>query len=571
MVLVVIALAAAWVGLGTRLAFLHLGPNESIRSRIEQIRRVEEQILVGRGRILDCHGNLLALDLSVKNVCADPKTILDNGHLRFVGAQLARLLQMDPAMVFARLNRPDRRFEYIKKFVQDDTIEQLERMQLKGVFFEDASARYYPKGSMFCHVVGFSNLEGIGSAGTELKMDSYLQGRPGLLVSEKDGRRVEIYNRRSIDVAPQEGADVYLTVDQNLQYIVEKALDTTLAENQAKGAWAIVERVRTGEILAMACRPAYEPNDYRSATADSLLNRAIGYVYEPGSTFKVATIAAALNEKTVTPDQVFDCENGLWYYAGRPLKDYHPCGLLSVADVLKKSSNIGAAKIAITLGERRLEEYLRAFGFGRTTGIDLPGEEAGILYDRSKWSALSISRIPMGQGVGVTSIQMLNALCAIANDGTMMKPTIVQRIVDAHGRTIREFVPEVAGKPIRTDTARLMQKLLVRVTEEGGTGTKARVDGYTVGGKTGTAQKAVAGGYSDELNIASFMGFIPAEDPELAIIVVVDEPKLIHTGGQVAAPAFREIASQAVRYLDIPPAGADNTMALNQKSPVKRP
>lgn len=567
MVLVVLVLATAWVGLGARLLMLHLGPNEGLRSRIEQIRSVVQEIPVGRGRVLDCHGNILALNLAVKNVCVDPMLIASNGHANAVGTYLARLLQMDPAMVFARLNRPGRRYECLKKFVQEDTTDQIKRLQLKGVFFEDASARYYPKGSMFCHVVGFANLEGVGSAGVEQRFDSYLRGHSGLRISEKDGKSREVYGRRSLDIEPQQGVDVYLTLDQNMQYIVEKALDAAVETHHAKGAWAIVERVKTGEILAIASRPAYDPNLYRTAPLNSVLDRAIGYVYEPGSIFKVGVIAAALNEGTVEPDEIFDCENGMWIFQRRPLRDYHPYGRLSVADILKKSSNIGAAKVALTLGERRLEQYLRAFGIGRISGIELPGEEAGILHDRSKWSALSISRIPIGQGVSVTSIQMLNMLCAVANNGFLMKPTIIQRMVDAEGRTVMEFAPEVVARPIREDTARLMQKLLSRVTEPGGTGTKGRVPGYTVAGKTGTAQKAIAGGYSDSANMASFMGFLPAENPELAIIVTVDEPQPLHTGGLVAGPVFREIAEQAVRYLDIPPAGPETSVAELEKEP----
>ena len=553
MLLVVVVLALVWVGLGTRLAYLHLGPNERLRTRIADIRKVEQQILVGRGRVLDTHGNILALDLAVKNICADPKVILENGHLQFIGSRLAYLLQLDPAVVMARLNRPNRRYECIKKLVPDDTARQIARMQLRGVFFEDASARYYPQGSLFAHVVGFSNLEGVGSAGVEQRMDSNLRGRPGLRISEQDGRRVEVYTRRSLEIAPQEGADVYLTLDQNLQYIVDKALDAAMEQHSAKGAWVIIERVKTGEILAMASRPVYDPNAYRTADESQMLNRTIGYVYEPGSTFKVGVIAAALNEGRVRPEDVFDCENGMWIYQGRALKDFHPYGRLNVADILKKSSNIGAAKVALKLGERDLERYLRDFGIGRPTGIELPGEEGGILRDRSKWSSLSISRIPMGHEVGVTSLQMVNLLCCIANNGFLMKPSVIRRAVDAHGRTIMEFTPEVLSHPIREDTARLMQKLLARVTEEGGTGTRARVPGYTVGGKTGTAQKAIPGGYSDSANIASFMGFLPAENPEIAIVVVVDEPQPLHTGGVVAGPIFAEIASQAVRYLDIPP------------------
>ena len=560
MLLVVVVLGLAWVGLGARLAVLHLGSNERLRSRVADIRKVEQQILVGRGRVLDTHGNILALDLAVKNICADPKTIIENGHLQFIGSRLAYLLQLDPAVVMARLNRPNRRFEYIKKLVPDDTARQIAKMQLRGIFFEDASARYYPQSSLFAHVVGFSNLEGIGSSGVELRMDSYLRGRPGLRISEQDGRRVELYDRRSLEIAPQEGADVYLMLDQNLQYIVEKALDAAMEQHSAKGAWVIIERVKTGEILAMASRPTYDPNAYRTAGETQMLNRAIGYVYEPGSTFKVGVIAAALNEGAVRPGDVFDCENGTWIFQGRALKDFHPYGRLNVADILKKSSNIGAAKVALKLGERNLERYLREFGVGRPAGIDLPGEEGGILHNRSKWTSLSISRIPMGHEVGVTSLQMVNMLCSIANDGFLMKPSVIKRVVDAHGRTIMEFTPEVVSRPIREDTSKLMRTLLSRVTEDGGTGTRARVPGYTVAGKTGTAQKAIPGGYSDSANIASFMGFLPAENPEIAMIVVVDEPQPLHTGGVVSGPIFAEIASQAVRYLDIPPSAPESVV-----------
>ena len=311
--------------------------------------------------------------------------------------------------------------------------------------------------------------------------------------------------------------------------------------------------MRTGRILAMACRPAYDLNDYGAVSNDLRLNRAIGYVYEPGSTFKIATIAAALNEHVTEPGTVFDCENGHWLHAGHILRDYHPHGRLCVADVLKVSSNIGAAKIAGLLGEQRMYRYLRDFGVGDRLGVDLPGEEGGILMPPRKWSALSVSRIAMGQGVAVTALQMVNLLCCLGNDGFLMRPYTVDRIVNKDGDVVKRNEPYVLARPVRTETARLMCRMLARVTEEGGTGTKARVPGFTVAGKTGSAQKAVAGGYSDSAHVASFMGMLPAERPEIAIMVVVDEPQPLHTGGQVAAPIFSEIATQVIRYLDIPP------------------
>ena len=557
MVVVTTLLAAVWLGLGSRLCFLHLGPNERIHSKVTSIRKVEQEINGRRGRILDCNGNILALDLAVKNVCVDPKVISENGHQKSIAFYLSKLLRIDQAMVLSKVNRPNRRFEYIKKYVHEDQVDTLKKMQFKGVFFEDVSARYYPQTTLMSHVIGFSNLEGVGSAGIELKWNSYLKGSPGLRVSEKDGHRHELYNRRSLEIEPQDGSDVYVTLDQHVQYMVERALDQAMETHHAKSAWAVVQRVKTGEILALVSRPDYDLNDFRHAKSEQMLNRAIGYVYEPGSTFKMAVVAAALNEGTVTPDDIFDCENGCWFFKGRPLRDYHAYDKLSVRDVIKKSSNIGAAKIALTLGDKRLLAYLKNFGFGSTTGIDLPGEESGILHPLSRWTSISISRIAMGHEVGVTAMQMLNLLCMIGNDGFLMRPMLVKKVVDTQGRTIATFEPEVLARPIREDTAREMCKILGRVTEPGGTGRRARIEGYTVGGKTGTAQKPIPGGYSDDANIASFAGLIPAEQPEIGIVVVVDEPQPLHTGGTVSAPIFQEIASQLVRYLDIPPTGSE--------------
>jgi cell division protein FtsI (penicillin-binding protein 3) len=558
---------ASLAGLGIRLAYLHLDENPALRARIQHTREVEQPLLVGRGRILDRTGKILALDLVVKNVVVDPEVIQEKGAGEQITAHLARLLQLDPAMVASHVNRANRRFEYVTKRVHEDLARQVADLKLDGVFFEDVSARYYPRGSLMGHVIGFSNADGVGSAGIEQRFDKYLKGVPGLRVTEVDGKRREIYTHRGLEIQPQKGADVLLTLDQNLQYAVERALDAAIEAQSAKGAWAIVERVRTGEILAMASRPAYDLNGFRTSEEDARLNRCVGYVYEPGSTFKVAVVAAALNEGVTTPHTIYDCENGVWIYRGKPLRDYHPYGNLATADVIKKSSNIGAAKIAIQLGEQRLYSYLRAFGIGSPTNVELPGEEGGILASPKRWNALSISRIAMGHEVALTSLQMLNLLCAIGNEGFLMRPQIVRKVVAPDGTTIHEPQPEVLSRPIRADTAHLMCKLLTRVTEDGGTATKARIEGFTVAGKTGTAQKPVPGGYSDTANIASFMGLVPAEQPELGIIVVIDEPRKVHTGGQVAAPVFKEIAEQAVRYLDIPPVPEEKAYRFGNEIP----
>ncbi len=554
----------AWAAVMVKLARLHLGDNEERLAKIERIHTRERQILVGRGRIFDRKMSLMALDLAMKHVVVDPDVALGSGHSRFTTLHLARMLQLDPATVADRVNRPGRRFEYIKTFVHVELAQEIDSLGLPGVFFRDASARNYPRGPLAGHVVGFSNLEGVGSAGVEQRFDRYLRGVPGYRITEVDGNKRELRGRRALDLQPQEGADVVLTIDDNVQFFVERALDRAMNDHNAKGAWAIVQHIRTGDILAMASRPAYDPNHYRRSAAQERLNRATGFVYEPGSTFKVAVYAAALNEGLIDPNEIIDCENGRWFHNGRPLNDFHPYGRLTIADSLKKSSNIAAAKVALQLGDARLYTYLREFGVGRKTGINLPGEEGGILNPRSRWSALSVSRIAMGHEVAVTSLQLVSMMSAIGNQGFLMRPRIVHKVVNTRGTVIHEEPVEVLSRPIRGDTAKLMCRLLQRITEPGGTGARAQVAGYSVAGKTGTAEKPIPGGYSREANIASFMGLIPAEDPELSIIVVIDEPQPERTGGRTAAPVFREIAEQAVRYLDIPPPSAQTVTEFEE-------
>ena len=541
-------------GLGARLAFLHLGTHEDYENRVARMRHTERVIPAERGRITDRLGNTLAIDLAVKDVWVDPMVAQEAGHLTFMANHLGRILEIDPAFVLDRMNRERRRFEYLQRNVELDIADQIQRLAFRGIQMDDAMTRQYTQGGLMAHVVGFSNLEGVGSAGVEQSYNNKLRGIPGLQVSERDGRRREMYGRRRIDLPPRRGSDIQLTLDQNLQYIMEDVLRRGIEEYEAKAAWAIMMKVETGEILAMASIPSYDLNEFRQSTEEERRNRAISFNYEPGSTFKAAIIAAAFNEGLVRPEDIIDCENGIWHHRGRPLRDYSPNGRLSVAEVLKKSSNIGTAKIALMMPEAQLESYVRQFGIGRLTGIDLPGEEAGIFHSRNRWSAISVSRIAMGHEVAVTALQLLNSVNAIANDGKLMKPFVVQSISDADGRVLYRAEPEVLSRPIRPEVAVLMRDLLGRVSETGGTGTRAAVEGYRVAGKTGTAQKLRPDGrgYSDRLNVASFVGFMPAEQPVFSMIVVVDEPRNPRTGGAVAAPLFRQIAQPAARYLEIP-------------------
>lgn len=573
--LVVLLVLLALNGLMVRLGYLHcrLGKGGDRNARIIEARHMETDLLVARGKIFDCRGNTLALDVVKKEICADPSRILSNNCAKTVADAVARTLNVRPAPIYERLNQPDRHFVYLGGFgrpIEAEPAARLESLKLPGVFTREMMVRSYPRGQSLCHVLGYVNfdLTRSGSAGIEQRWNRYLHGVNGLLISELDGRRRELYDRRVLEVKPRAGADVTLTIDHYVQYVVERALENAVRENHATAAWAIAERVTTGEILAMASCPGYDPNNFRNASPEWMRNRCISVVYEPGSTFKMAVVAAALNEQVVTSSQVFDCENGTWIYNKRPLRDFHPYGLLSVADIIKKSSNIGAAKISLRLGEQKLYQYLQAFGIGRATGIELPGEESGLLHPPAQWTSLSVTRIAIGHEVAVTALQMLQVLCALGNEGLMMKPYIVRQVVAPDGQILFQQQPRPVGRPVRAETAQEMKRLLARVTEEGGTGQRAQVDGYSVAGKTGTAQKAIPGGYSDTLNMASFTGFIPVENPQLAIIIVLDEPKgAMHTGGVVAGPVFREIAAEVVRYLDVPPSAPAVAAGTQEQKP----
>ena len=336
-----------------------------------------------------------------------------------------------------------------------------------------------------------------------------------------------------------EGTDIELTLDNDIQKHVEQILDEAMTNFHSQAAWAIVEEVRTGAILAMASLPKSNPPP------------ATGTVFEPGSIFKVGVVAAALNEGLISTNDQFDCENGVWSYEGKPLRDFHPYGVLDVTGILRKSSNIGAAKIALKLGEEPLSRYLTAFGFGKPTGIEIPGEESGLLRPLSEWGKADITRVAMGHAVAVTALQMLNVLCCIGNDGSLMKPHLLRKVVGKDGVALLENNPEVIAQPISAATAKLMRNMLVAVTREGGTGTRAAIKGFNVAGKTGTAEKIKDGRYMANQNIVSFMGVLPAERPEIGIIVVLDDPQPLATGSMSAAPVFAQIAESAMRHLDI--------------------
>ena len=550
--------------LAYRLFSLHLGISAKDRDHVVRIRRIERLLHERRGRIYDASrdANILALDLEVKDIIADPSILLANDELELATEKIAAVTGIDEAEIMGELDRPGKRYAMVCRNMQDEKSKAIADLGLRGVSLRDATRRYYPHNSFMCHVIGFLNGEGAGVSGVEQAMNGFLRGCPGLVESVVDARRREIYDRRIQDIPPKTGSDICLTLDQNVQYMAERALDAVMEKYAAKGAWVIVERVRTGAIVAMASRPSFDLNNFGSATEDELLNRATGVVYEPGSTMKALSIASVLDEGIADSDTIVDCEEGAWLHEGKVLRDYRPYGRLTVADIVKKSSNIGTAKLTVMLGAKKLAEYLTRFGVGSKTGIDLPGEERGIFHPVRRWSKISCSRIGIGQGVSVTALQMLNALCAIANDGVVMRPYVVRRVVSSDGMVLHEGQPKEVGRAISSQTAAVMRHLLSRVTEDGGTGTRARVSNYSVAGKTGTAQKPVNGAYPENIYVASFVGFVPAEAPEFGIIVVVDEPQPLHTGGVVAAPAFASIASGLLSYFDVPAPGLHGAVEI---------
>ncbi len=582
MALLAVVILVIFAGIGVRLSLLHLRPAPWVLEPIIKGRMFQQKTVGNRGRIVDCNGEILAMDLAAYHIYLDPKYIAEYGDAEEVIKYLSREFRISPSEIRAKLSNTDRQYVRLVKYVPGLQLQRFKRrafgvmytpdgadqgIYLRGVGLEEAPIRNYPKGALMSHVVGFSNHQGQGGAGIEQRMNSFLRGTEGLRVSKKDGRRHEIYSTRTVDIEPKDGANVVLTLDQQLQYVVEKTIEKMCSKFHAKAGWAIVQRVRTGEILAMASFPTYDLNRYSKAPPDWRRNRAISFNYEPGSTMKAGVIAAALDHNIVKENDMIDCEEGYWVYGGKSLRDSHGLGLTSVADVIKHSSNIGTAKIAMKMGPDLLYNSLKSFHFGERLGVGLPGEEAGIFYSPKHWSKISITRIGMGHEIGVTALQVLSMMDAIAYNGVQMKPMVVKRIEAPNGEVLQEFSPEEIGRPLSPSAAQRMRKLLARVTEEGGTGTKAQVEGYSVGGKTGTAQKirpaSEGGGYYSKNFISSFVGFLPVENPEIGIIVVADDPgtytesgrKINYFGGTVCAPAFREIAEFAVRYLLISPEG----------------
>ena len=503
-----------------------------------------------RGVIYDRNNSPLAVSIEMDSCFAEPRNIDDIGD---TAAKLSHIFGSPRESVERKL-KSNRNFVWLQRRLPPDLREKINGLELDGISFVKETKRFYPNGELAGHVIGFTGLDPDGLEGVELKYNSTILGSTGYLVTERDALGRDIDRKGTVVTNASKGHNVTLTLDKNIQYITEKELAKAVTSSGAKSGMALVMEPQTGRLLAMANYPFFNPNSYASYSPAVLRNKTIVDSFEPGSTFKVFLISSALEEKVVTPNDSFNCENGSYSIGGRTIHDTHKYGRLSVSEILKFSSNIGAAKIGTMLGQERLYSHLKEFGFGAKTGIDLPGEAYGYLRNGSQWFGVELATISFGQGVSATALQLVTAISVVANGGILMKPYVVEKISDENGIELQETAPQMVRRVISPETAAKMTKMMEGVAAEGGTGMSASVEGYLVAGKTGTAQKVdpVTRGYSVDKRVASFVGFVPADNPRLTILVVVDEPKTSPYGGVVAAPAFSAIAQQTLCYLKVP-------------------
>jgi cell division protein FtsI (penicillin-binding protein 3)/stage V sporulation protein D (sporulation-specific penicillin-binding protein) len=556
--LVCLAFTALFSAFSFRLVYLQMIRHDEFAGLAAEKHVYKQAIFAERGTILDANNEVLAHNTPVETVVADA-THLNN---RDAIIPLLREALDIPAAELSEKLEGERRYIVLKREVPMATAtalrEKLRAQNLRGIYFERDTTRIYPNGSMLCHVIGFTDFEHHGIQGVESSMEEYLHGQDGYRYIEHNRAGQEIVLYRGQERAPRNGYQVHLTVDLNLQNIVENEIDAAMREYTPQKATIILMRPQTGEILAMANRPNFDLNLRADAKPEQMKNRAIIDMMEPGSTFKIVTAAAALNERKVRPDTTIFCENGIWNFGGRPLHDHKGYGDLSVRDILIKSSNIGAAKLAVSVGEQKFYEYIRRFGFGDRTGIELPGEIPGVIRPPQSWSKISITRIPMGHEVGVTPLQMTVAMATIANGGKLITPRIVKSVTTEDGKTVSAFSPVVLRQVISPETAAQVGSALRGVVSDRGTAAAAAVPGFTISGKTGTAQKVdPKGGYEQGKYVVSFSGYLPSERPEFVGLVVLDDahtknPELNY-GGLVAGPIFARIAEKAARYLDLEP------------------
>jgi cell division protein FtsI (penicillin-binding protein 3) len=539
--LILAGVALFWmVAVFGRLSYLQLFRHGEYLARAQRQQQRTVEITPKRGTIFDRNRKPLAMSIPVDSAFGVPSEIVDE-HL---AARLLSGVVGKPQEELEARFESSRSFVWIARKLPPEKAEAITALNLKGIYLQKENQRFYPKRDLAAHVLGFVDLDEKGLGGIEYELDNEIRGESGKIVVMEDARK------RWFDGSQaklEAGADVFLTLDEKIQYLAQRELDQAIAQTHAIAGTAVVMNPNTGEILALANWPTFNPNRASDAKAEARMDRAVSALYEPGSTFKLITLAAAFNEGITRPSEVFDCENGSVLVAGHRIHDHKRFGL--------QSSDVGAIKIALRLQAPRFYDYIRAFGFGTPTGVDLPGESKGLLRPLENWGSFSIGSISMGQEIGVTPVQLISAVSAIANGGLLYKPHVVAQLQRAgHALQVEDVLePMEPKRVIRPETAATLRRLMEGVVLEG-TGPKARLDGWTSAGKTGSAQKIdpSTGRYSRTQFIASFTGFAPINNPAVTILVSLDSPVGQHEGGEVAAPVFKRIAEQVLTYLDVP-------------------
>jgi cell division protein FtsI (penicillin-binding protein 3) len=551
---IVLAVAVLWMlAVAGRLAALTVVDHERYLARAESQQQRRIELPPSRGTIFDVRGRALAVSVEVESAWADPAEVADP---EAVAAALAGALGLDRDKLAAELSGPGR-FVWLARRLDPPDAERVRALGLPGVRFQHETKRYYPNRALAAPVLGFVGTDSVGLAGVEQQYDGGITGRAGRQTVLADARRRRAVTPHLAFTAPEPGRDLVLTLDVAIQHVVERELARAVAESGAKGGTAVVLDPWSGAVLAMAAVPGFDPNRFAGYPAERLGNPVVQEVYEPGSTFKMVTASAALAANLIDPHDVIDCELGGIRLGSVLIRDHKRFGYLSFRDVIARSSNVGAIKAGLRVGRDRLHAQAAAFGFGSATGIDLPGEAAGMLHPPEAWRPNSVAYVAFGHEVTVTPLQLANAFAAVANGGTLFRPFVALERRSPDGSAERRGAPEVLGRPLAPTTAREIERLLEAVVADG-TGKAAAVPGYTVAGKTGTAQKVVDRRYAPGRYIASFAGFVPARQPALVAAVVIDEPRPpLYHGGQVAAPAFAAMAEPILLYLGVPPDRAE--------------
>jgi len=548
-----------FLAVGLRAFQLQIVQGEKLKRLGERQRLQEWTILPKRGSILDRNGEPLAISLEAQSVYVRPRRLKEPER---AAPQLAKALGMRQKQLRRKL-KTEKPFVWVKRQVTPREVERVRALNLEGVGMYYEPKRYYPHGRLAGQMMGFVGRDSQGLEGVEGYYDKFIRGEFGSSVVEQDalGRKVMVQGVERLEVPP--GADIHLTLNASIQSLVEKQLEATVTRFRAKAGRAVLVEPFTGEVLAMANFPFFNPNRFTRFPSHRWRNRSVTDSFEPGSTFKVIGAAAALEEGIVGKEDIFYCELGRYSYGGRIIHDEKKHGWLTLEKMIKVSSNIGLTKVVDKIKKDRYFKYIQKFGFGQPTGIDLPGEAHGLVRSPSRWTRVDLAAHAFGQGIAVTPVQLVMAYAAIANGGFLMRPYVVRRVVDSTGKVLVKHESHVVRRVISEKTARELTSILSGVVSDGGTGFRAGMEGFQVAGKTGTSQKAdlINGGYIADKRIASFVGFVPAENPRMVLLVLLDEPEVSVYGGVVAAPLFRRIARGTLRHLGIVPHGRD-TMPL---------